>query len=240
MRLEVKNLSKSYPQRKGWFAPKQPVLQNVSFQLEQGQSLAIVGESGSGKSTLARLIVGLEQPDSGQILCSQTNNKRPMSIVFQDYSLSINPAMNVLQAVSEPLPSSFSATQKQDCVAQALQQVGLNPDLMWRYPQQLSGGQQQRVCLSRALIHQAELIVLDEAVSALDVPNQLQILDLLLELKQRHNLSYLFITHDLQALCYLCQELIFLQQGHIVEQTSVQNLRFMQSDYAQKLLCAAS
>lgn len=240
MLLTVEKLSKSYQQYNRLFAPKQHILRDISFCLKEKENLGVVGESGSGKSTLARLLAGIEKPDSGKILLNnQPRLSGKISIVFQDYRSSINPAMTVEQAITEPLPPKlFSASQQRELVAENLRKVGLSPDLMHLYPHQLSGGQAQRICISRALINQPKLIILDEAISSLDVPNQVQILDLLIQLQQNSKLSYLFITHDIQALCYLCQRAIFLQKGEIVAQSDISKLFQLKHAYARSLIQA--
>lgn len=226
--LDVQKICKSYPKNNRWRASLQKVLDNVSFQLGQGETLGLMGVSGSGKTTLARIIAGLETADSGSIKFypkpSQNFPKThrtfaPISLVFQDYAASLNPMMNVLQAISEPLQiiGLNNLAQQRDQTAFALHEVGLSPDLMSMPVNRLSGGQQQRVCIARALIANPPLIIFDEAVSALDVVNQVQILDLLLELKAKHNLSYLFISHDLNAVKYLCQRVLVLQDGKILK-----------------------
>lgn len=244
MLLEVQNVSKRYAE--GWFKrPSQAVVNGVSFTLSQGESVGLVGESGSGKSTLARLICGIEPADLGQIwlkgkpITDRANRQRHLSVVFQDYLSAVNPTMTVWQAISEPLqlqgvPKKFH----RELVAEWLPKVRLSCDVLDRYLPQLSGGQAQRVNLCRALISQPSLIVLDEALSSLDLATQVQLLDLLQDLKAEFGLSYLFITHNLQTLCYLCDRALFFQQGEIVEQCDIAQLKNVQTDYARRLLQA--
>lgn len=244
MLLRVENISKTYTQSKGWRRQRQTVLDNVSFTLAKGESLGLVGESGSGKSTLARIISGIERPDTGIVrlndkpLSLRQNRYQQLSIVFQDYTTSVNPTMNVLSLIAEPLQNYVPLPLMREQVAGLLRKVGLSPDLMHRYPHELSGGQAQRVCIARALATHPALIILDEAVSSLDIPAQVQILDLLEQLKQEFNLSYFFITHNIQTLCYFCQRVLFFQQSAIVAQSSIKELSNIQHPYARRLLNA--
>lgn len=241
--LSVQNLSKSYPQAGLFSRRKQQILSDISFNLVEKLCLGLVGESGSGKSTLARLLCGLEQPDSGRILLKngeisdKTLRQQHISVVFQDYTSSINPTMNVLEAISEPLsPFKLPKDEVRQQVLGLLQKVGLDEETLPKYIHELSGGQAQRVNICRALITRPALIIFDEAVSSLDLVTQVQILDLLLELKQAFNLSYLFITHNIQVLCYLCDRVIFLEHGRIVAQSDVAEIAQLNSDYAKRLL----
>lgn len=244
MLLHVEGIDKTYTQSKGWGRQKQKVLNNVSFTLAKGESLGLVGESGSGKSTLARIISGIERPDSGTVLLNgkslyhRQHRYQQLSIVFQDYTTSVNPTMTVFSMISEPLSQQnyVPPLLMREQVAGLLQKVGLSPDLMGRYPHELSGGQAQRVCIARALATHPALIILDEAVSSLDIPAQVQILDLLEKLKQEFDLSYFFITHNIQTLCYFCQRVLFFHQHSIVEQSSIMDLNAVKHPYAQKLL----
>lgn len=246
MLLRVEGICKSYTQSKGWRRQKQVVLNSVSFDLAKGESLGLVGESGSGKSTLARIISGIERPDSGTVLLNgkslyhRQHRYQQLSIVFQDYTTSINPTMNVFSMISEPLSQQnyLPPLLMREQVAGLLHKVGLSPDLMGRYPHELSGGQAQRVCIARALATHPALIILDEAVSSLDIPAQVQILDLLERLKQEFDLSYFFITHNIQTLCYFCQRVLFFNQQAIVAESSVMDLKSIKHPYAQKLLNA--
>lgn len=220
--LTVTQLCKSYRKSHRLFSlarkEKMSVLSNISFSLNEGEILGLVGKSGSGKSTLSRLICGINTADSGEILLfgksvkDRQHRKNNISIVFQDYLSSINPTMQIWQAVSEPLENVNTQTKRQMALAM-LQKVGLDENYLGRYPYQLSGGQAQRVCIARALISHPKLVILDEAVSSLDVVNQRQILDLLLSLKAEFNLSYLFISHNLNTINYCCNRILFLENG---------------------------
>lgn len=246
MLLEVRQVEKSYWQTHGHFFRKRErkVIKPLSFSLAPGECLGIVGESGGGKSTLARLICGLESPDRGRVLlagkpvsCAQ-NRKHRISAVFQDYTSSINPLMTVYQALSEPLrlQGTLHRGEQDRQVTELLALAGLAPSLRERYIHELSGGQIQRVCICRAVATHPQLLVLDEAISALDVSSQVQILDLLIALKKRINLACLFITHDIQAAAYLCHRVMFFCEGEMVESCAVNALPNVSHPYSQRLL----
>lgn len=246
MLLEVKNVVKSYPTTDGslFARRKKRIINNVSFSLDRGNCVGLIGESGSGKSTLSRLIGGLERADSGDILLDgkpvnrDSARRGKISAVFQDYTSSINPAMTVAKALAEPLLLNgfLSRVQLNERISELLNLTGLSPTLSGRYPHELSGGQIQRVCIARAIATNPALIILDEAVSSLDITSQVAILDLLADLKQRFNLAYLFITHDIQAVTYLCDRVLFFLDGEIIESCPVMELAQVQHPYSQKLL----
>ncbi|WP_347254180.1 dipeptide/oligopeptide/nickel ABC transporter ATP-binding protein [Leminorella grimontii] len=246
MLLKVDGVEKSYPREGNRLFSRQrrSVIRSVSFTIEEGECVGLIGESGGGKSTLARLICGLEAPDSGQILLDERPvlfdkyRKNRISAVFQDYASSINPVMTVFQALSEPIllqeRSGKGALAQR--VSELLSLVGLPDSLCERYVHQLSGGQAQRVCIGRAIANNPRLLVLDEAISSLDVSSQVQILDLLAELRSRFNLSYLFITHDVQAVAYLCNRALFFREGKIVERCDVDEIASVSHPYARRLI----
>lgn len=248
MLLEVRQVEKHYWENHGSFFSKRQrtVIKNVSFSLEHGDCLGIIGESGGGKSTLARLISGLERPDRGEILLAgepvfcPENRRHRMSAVFQDYTSSINPLMTVYQALSEPLmlQKTLRRAERDQRITELLALAGLSSAFSGRYVHELSGGQIQRVCICRAVATHPQLLILDEAISALDVSSQVQILDLLIDLKKRFNLSCLFITHDIQAAAYLCNNVIFFREGEIVEACAVNDLSTVSHPYSQSLLQA--
>lgn len=248
--VDVEQVSHGYRSENGggWV----PVLNEVSFSIRKGECLGIVGESGSGKSTLGRILLGLEVPKDGHVRLAGQSLYTPLrfwrrhrktqtrvSAVFQDYTSSANPLMNVWDIVAEPLRvcGVVQRDELQSRVAALLVQVGLTPDLAVRFPHQLSGGQMQRVCIARAIASEPQFIVLDEAVSALDVSIQVQILDLLAELRESLALTYLFISHDVAAVAYLCQRVIFLQSGQVIELVeNMGSLGKVQHPYARQLL----
>ena len=241
MLVEVKNIHKSYSKigTKG----KLHVLKGIDFHIEEGSCVGLIGESGSGKSTLSRLILGLEKPDDGEIKIEGKpvkkwikENKGKMSVVFQDYTSSANPNFTVKEVISEPL---LALGQKEDIdkiVEELLEKVGLPTNLVHRYPHELSGGQMQRVCIARAISTKPKFMVLDEAISALDVSIQAQILELLKKLKKDLDMTYLFIAHDLQAVANLCDQVLFLYKGELVENIDSSELAYVKNDYAKRLL----
>ena len=243
MLVEVKNIHKSYSKigTKG----KLHVLKGIDFHIEEGSCVGLIGESGSGKSTLSRLILGLEKPDDGEIKIEGKpvkkwikENKGKMSVVFQDYTSSANPNFTVKEVISEPL---LALGQKEDIdkiVEELLEKVGLPTNLVDRYPHELSGGQMQRVCIARAISTKPKFMVLDEAISALDVSIQAQILELLKKLKKDLDMTYLFIAHDLQAVANLCDQVLFLYKGELVENIDSSELAYVKNDYAKRLLDA--
>lgn len=242
--LEVKNLSKRYAKTDMRIKPSiLHVLDDVSFMMQKGEWMALIGESGSGKSTLSRLVLGLEKADQGQVLVEgldisvwRKKNKGQMSVVFQDYTSSANPNFKVKDIIREPLAVYGRKASNEEVVEELLEKVGLPIEMAHRYPHELSGGQLQRVCIARAISTNPRFIVLDEAISSLDVSVQTQILDLLRELKEKMEITCLFIAHDLQTVAYVCDQVAFLHEGTIIEQVAVNNLAHVQSDYAQKLL----
>ena len=231
MFLQVKDINKSY--RKYGKIEKQQVLKDVNFIIKEGECVGLLGESGSRKSTLSRLILGLEKPDSGSILIEDLNvkkwikeNQGKMSVVFQDYTSSSNPNFTVKEIILEPL-KVLGKKENLDKITE---------DLLDRYPHELSGGQLQRVCIARSISTKPKFIVLDEAISSLDVSIQAQILELLKDLKDELNITYLFIAHDLQVVTYLCDRIIFLYRGEVVENIHSLNLAYVKNSYAKRLL----
>ena len=229
--LEVRDAVREYSlPRKGLFGParKLAAVKGVSLTLNRGESLGLVGESGCGKSTLTRAILGLDPLQGGAIrLCGEdvragrhmpAHLRARMQVVFQDPYGSFNPRHKVERLVAEPfhLLPAYPADRR-DRVAQALTEVGLKPADMDKYIHEFSGGQRQRIAIARALIIRPDLIVLDEAVSALDVRVRAQILDLLAALQESHGLSYLFISHDLSVVRAITDRVMVMKAGEIVE-----------------------
>lgn len=228
----------------------QPVLRGLSLTLEEGRCLGIVGESGSGKSTLGRVLVGLLRPDRGDVAVDGKNlygtgrgaSFHPCSVVFQDYSTSVNPRFSVEEILAEPLKKGFGdAKERRDRILALLEKVGLSSDLLRRRPHQLSGGQLQRICIARAVASRPRFILLDEATSSLDVSVQVQVMDLLAELRRDEGLSLLFITHDLTAVTYLCDSVLFMNDGRIVERVDdLSRLHAVRDIHSRRLLDAAT
>ncbi|MEC0272809.1 MULTISPECIES: ABC transporter ATP-binding protein [Peribacillus] len=241
--LKVDSVEKSYKSGGLFSNKRQKILNNISFECGSGECLGIIGESGSGKSTLGRLLIGIEKPDRGTVLFQGENvgdrkvRSGNISAVFQDYKSSINPFFTVEEAIMEPLKNKSKVKKEiQNRIDNLLNQVGLNPSYRKRYPHELSGGEVQRVCIARAISTEPKCILLDEAISSLDISVQIQVLELLKELKNLYNMSYLFITHDIQAAAYICDRVIIFRNGQIEEVIKIEQLKNVQSDYARKLL----
>ena len=214
------------------------ILHGIDFTLREGEILGLVGESGSGKSTLARVILGLEPEYTGTIL----HHTELPQMVFQDPGGSLNPRMTVGRTVEEPLivAGGYGRTQRREAVREMLGLVGLDERYLDRLPQALSGGQRQRVSIAAALIRRPQFLVLDEPVSALDATVQAQVLDLLWELHRQLGLSYLLISHDLAVVEEMCDRVLILKEGRIVEQGSVaQIFDAPQEEYTKQLLRAS-
>ena len=241
MLLEVKNIEFSYGRRK-LKRNNTTILKNVSFSLNEGECLGLIGESGSGKSTLGRIILGLEKQQKGTITFNGVLNRdiwqKELNVVFQDYTTSVNPRFKVIDIIKETLlEKKLNREELEKKVIELLEQVGLNKDYLYRYPHELSGGQLQRVCIARAISQKPKFILLDEAISSLDVSVQVQVLDLLIELKEKYNLSYLFITHDLSAVTYICDKVMFLKNGEIIEKIDdIKDLKYVKNEYSRALL----
>ena len=241
MLLEVKNIEFSYGRRK-LKRNNTNILKNVSFSLNEGECLGLIGESGSGKSTLGRIILGLEKQQKGTITFNGVLNRdvwqKELNVVFQDYTTSVNPRFKVIDIINETLlEKKLNREELEKKVIELLEQVGLNKDYLYRYPHELSGGQLQRVCIARAISQKPKFILLDEAISSLDVSVQVQVLDLLIELKEKYNLSYLFITHDLSAVTYICDKVMFLKNGEIIEKIDdIKDLKYVKNEYSRALL----
>ncbi len=233
--LEVENLTKHFRSQGG--AGSVQAVNDVSFHLERGETLGIVGESGCGKSTLARLILRLIDPTAGVVrfagadllalpLAELRARRRDMQLIFQDPYASLDPRLTVRAIVGEPLAIHGVGLRRErrDRVAELLKTVGLDADAMTRYPHEFSGGQRQRIGIARAIALEPKLIIADEPVSALDVSIQSQILELLLDLKARLSLSYIFISHDLAVVEYVSDRVAVMYLGRIVETTDTESL----------------
>jgi peptide/nickel transport system ATP-binding protein len=251
--LTTTNLSKTYAER-GWFGSRREVraASDVNLELRKGQTLGIVGESGSGKSTVARCIVRLLKPSAGEIrlggadLARMTPRalrplRRRVQIVFQDPYRSLNPRRSVGQALIEgPLNYGVPRAEALERARRLLALVKLDPEVLDRYPHQFSGGQRQRICIARALALEPELLVADEAVSALDVSVQAQVLALLEEIRTRLDLAMLFITHDLRVAAQVCNHVAVMQHGRIVEYGPAREMFLApRHEYTRALFAAA-
>ena len=251
--LELKNINVSFHserQDKIFGHTRQQVLFDVSLAVKEGTCLGILGESGSGKSTMGRVLCGLLKPDSGEAVldgvsvyasrAGRRNLQNKLSIVFQDYTTSANPRFRIRDIIGEGLTvQERREGKKLDRKAETsrlLELVGLPADFADRFPHELSGGQLQRVCIARAVACKPEIILFDEAISSLDAHTQVQVMDLLRELKDRLGLTYIFITHDLTSITYLCDDVLFLYQGRVTENLPVERIRETKDEYARKLL----
>ncbi len=258
--LAVRHLSKTYGSGGRLFGKSGPAItavDDVSFELRRGENLGIVGESGSGKTTLGRLLLRVIEPTSGDIDYADRDGAvvdvtglgkkalrlfhRDVRLVFQDPFASLNPRMTVKQIIADPLVVSGVASGKalDDRVAGLLELVGLDPLSMERYPHAFSGGQRQRIGIARALALEPRVIIADEATAALDVSIRSQILDLLLSLQQRLDLSFVFISHDISVVRYFCDRVAVMHRGKIVELgTADQVCTDPQQDYTRRLISA--
>lgn len=255
MLLEAKNINVSFKkenQKTIFGKERQQVIKNVSLSLKKGECLGIIGESGSGKSTLGKTLIGLLKPDSGNIIFDGVDMynatkeekrkiQQKISIVFQDYTSSANPRFLVKDIIGESLRvlerKLGKKIDKVSKIKELLETVGLNEGFMNRYPHELSGGQLQRVCIARAVATEPQFILLDEAISSLDASTQTQVMDLLKNLQNKYKLSYIFITHDLPSVTYMCDKVLFFHDGEIVEKVEdIYELSKVKSSYAKKLL----
>jgi len=249
--LNVRRLKVHYPIYQGIFRRQVDVVKavdDVSFSLEKGHILGIVGESGSGKSTVARAITKLAPISSGEIEYlghhienfsneESLNYSLAIQMVFQDPSASFNPRRTIGQSLSEGVAYHYPKENSVSKALYALEQVGLTSEFMTRFPHELSGGQQQRACIARALTFSPKIIILDEAVSSLDISVQAQILNLLLDLKDQFDLSYLFISHDLGVVKFFCDDVVVMEKGKICEIGPVKPVfENPENEYTQKLI----
>jgi peptide/nickel transport system ATP-binding protein len=251
--LQVLNLDKTYVDKR-WFGAARtvPAAADVSFDIRRGRTLGIVGESGSGKSTVARCIVRLIDPTGGAVLLSGEDIamkppaalrplRKRVQIVFQDPYRSLNPRRNIAEAMIEgPMNYGLSRADAMGRARELLELVRMPASALERFPHQFSGGQRQRLCIARALAMEPELLVADEAVSALDVSVQAQVLRLLADIRERLNLAMLFITHDLRVAAQVCDDVVVMSKGRVVEYgTAAQVFRAPSHAYTQALFEAA-
>ena len=239
--LEARELSKYYPVKEGVLrggTTHLKAVNGVSFHVGQGETLGIVGESGCGKSTLGRILLRLEDPTAGQVLFEGEDIvsydarrlralRRDMQFIFQDPYSSMNPKMTIRDIVMEPLENyrkDLSFEQREEIVGDLLEMVGLTRDTMRRYPHEFSGGQRQRVVIARGIALHPKLVVCDESVSALDVSVQAQVINLLMELKGRLSLTYLFISHDLRVVRHVSDRIMVLYLGQVMEIAAADDL----------------
>ena len=229
--LKVKDLRVSYEEGK-------EVFNHVSFQVKEGETVGLVGESGCGKSTLAKAILGMVPIQEGEVV----HYSSMPQMVFQDPYSSLNPAKKIGWILEEPLKiqKKLNKGERREKAEQMMERVGLDPAFLERYPNMLSGGQRQRVAIALALMLDSKLIIADEAVSALDVTVQAQILDLFLKIQREMGVSFFFISHDLRVVYHLCHYVLVMKVGKIVEAGDVEQVYFTPRDnYTKTLLKAA-
>ena len=254
--LELRNLVKVYT-TEGAFGQKQREVQavnGVSFDIEQGETLGLVGESGCGKSTLGRMVLRLIEPTSGSVRFNNQDVlaasggslrrlRRDMQIIFQDPFASLNPRMRIEEIVTEPLVihegRSMTPTQRRASAQEMMRAVGLDEYALRRYPHEFSGGQRQRIGIARALVLRPKFIVCDEPVSALDVSVGAQIVNLLKQLQRDFGLTYLFISHSMPVVRYLCDRIAVMRAGEIVELGAAEQITSRPAhEYTRTLLAA--
>jgi peptide/nickel transport system ATP-binding protein/oligopeptide transport system ATP-binding protein len=254
--LEVKNLKVYFPIYGGFMrrvVDHVRAVDDVSFSIEKGSAVGLVGESGSGKTTVGKTLVRLVEPTEGVIKYNGEeithlsrskfmSYRKKIQMIFQDPFNSLNPRMKVEQIIGEALEIHFpkmKLLQRRERIAELLKLVGLLPDHMNRYPHEFSGGQRQRIGIARALAVEPEFIICDEPVSALDVSVQAQIVNLLQDLQEKLGLTYLFISHDLAVVEHLCDQVLVMNRGKLVEQGKTDDiLNHPKHEYTQKLLSA--
>ena len=231
--LEVKHVSASYKDEK----EEKQVLKDVSLEVREDEILGLVGESGCGKSTLSKVILGFVKPDAGEV-CHYT--KMPQ-MIFQDPFSSLNPSKRISWILEEPLRmQKIPKEERKQKVLEMAEKVGLSTEHLKRYPRELSGGQRQRVSIAAALIQGAKFIIADEPMSALDVTIQRQIMELMVQLQEEMELSILFISHDLNVIYQMCDRVLVMKDGQILEEGETEELfENPRTEYTKELLLAA-
>lgn len=254
--LKALDLKKDYViKKKTVFNPNEEVVHavaGVSFEVEKGETLGVVGESGCGKSTLARLTAQLIKPTGGETyfkgkkLSSLSDKetqevRRNIQMVFQNPLASLDPRKRIIQLLVEPLEihSMGTKAEREEKALKMLEEVGLNRSYAYRFPHEFSGGQCQRINIARALMLNPEVLILDEPVSALDVSIQAQVINLLIDLQKQFNLTYIFISHDLNVVRYFCDRIMVMYMGEVVESADSEEIYFNpKHEYTRKLLNA--
>ena len=255
--IELEHIVKRYASRGSFFGARGKeviALNQISIKILRGEIFGLVGESGSGKTTAGRLIVKLEKPEGGRIYINGSDMAglkgkalkdfhRKVQMIFQDPYQSLNPQISVFDTISEPLVihKIGNAKDREDAVWQIMKSVGLSPpdDFVNRYPHQLSGGQRQRVAIARVMVLNPDFVVADEPTSMLDATIAIQLFRLILDIRDRFGVTFLFITHNLAAARYLCDRIAVIHNGEIVETGPAEKIiREPQHDYTRKLIAA--
>lgn len=229
--LDVRNLTKTYRYRTGLFRNQHvEAVKSISFTLREGQTLAIIGENGSGKSTLAKMLAGMVEPTSGEVFIDEhplefgdyRYRSQRIRMIFQDPNTSLNPRQRIGLLLDAPLRlnTQLETSERLLRIHQTLRQVGMLPDHANYYPHMLAAGQKQRVALARALILQPKVIIADEALASLDMSMRSQIINLMLELQEKHGISYIYVTQHLGMMKHISDQLMVMHEGEIVERGS--------------------
>ncbi len=251
--LELKNISKTYNVGGAFLKSKGKVeaLRGINFNVAEGETVAVIGESGSGKSTLALILIGLLDPDSGQVLFEgedilagykkDIKLRSKIQIIFQDPYNTLNPRYRVYDTLAESLIlHKVRRAQVKGEVIKILESVGLTSEFIYKYPHELSGGERQRIAIARALSLKPKLLIADEPTSNLDVSIQAQVLNLLLDIKKKENLTLIFITHDINIAAFISERAIVLYKGEIVEEGKKEDIfSNPKAEYSKSLLDAS-
>ena len=242
--IKITNIEKTFVRDKIKIQAVKP----LTFELEEGDVLSLVGESGSGKTTLSRILSGLLPPDNGKVSINgldvyAVKDRRElyknMQLVMQNSAFALNPMMTIYECIAEPLRNilKLSKSEIDQRVEELLEQIELPKEILTRKPRQLSGGQQKRVCIARAIGVRPKFIVFDEAVTGLDVVIKKQIMELLVKLQKEENLTYLFISHDLEIALYLANKIFVMKEGEIVERVNYKgNVNCFEHEYSKQLV----
>ncbi|MER2190395.1 MAG: dipeptide/oligopeptide/nickel ABC transporter ATP-binding protein [Solibacillus sp.] len=250
--ISIQGVSKTYTKKQLFKKPQHiHAVRDVTLTIQEGSCFALLGQSGSGKSTLGKMLLGIEKSDAGKIMFHDIDIHRAkgaekrflqhaLQVVFQDCHSAVNPKMRIRDSIAEPMcvHERLEKAEIEQRVGELLEMVGLQRADMHKYPHQFSGGQLQRITIARALSTKPKLIVLDESINSLDVLVQVSVLKLLKKLQRELKLTYFFITHDLHAVKLIADDIAIMHQGQIVEQTTVEQLKYVKHEASRALLAA--